>query len=195
MKLEQFIKDNKEAFDSFEPSQELWSKIESKMPRFDVQTKQPETLLGRVISFLPSQKYWSVAAGFVLVLGLGFWLGQRGSIANSTKQISEVNPQVGQMAVQYVSMIETKREEISLLKTQDPELFKRFEAELVELEQNYQNLKTALPQSPNQEITIEAMVQNLQQQIDLLNTQLSIIQRIKTYKKDHEKQKSNPAFI
>jgi hypothetical protein len=70
-----------------------------------------------------------------------------------------------------------------------------FEAEFEKLESNYQSLRSALPESPNQEVMIAAMIDNLQQQIDLLNTQLSIIQRLKTYKKNHETQTNPNAVI
>jgi hypothetical protein len=43
-------------------------------------------------------------------------------------------------------------------------------------------LKDQLPKNPNQEELLKAMIQNLQWQIDLLNQQLNIIQKIKEAK-------------
>jgi predicted nucleic acid-binding Zn-ribbon protein len=80
---------------------------------------------------------------------------------------------------QYNQAIEKKQEELIRLTTDNPELYKEFSTDLDRLEKSYVNLRTELPQTPNQEALIQAMIQNLQWQIDLLNQQLTILQRIK----------------
>ena len=186
-KLEKFVIDNRPAFDTHEPSVDLWARIEAKLPEIVQETKVIELKNKGFLARLTTLPFWQIAAGIVLVLGLGFWAGKMNNADNSTAEIAKIDPQVAKTAVHFASMIEEKRAEIDLVKTQDPALYKTFEAEFEKLEINYQSLKLALPQSPNQEVMIAAMIENLEQQIDLLNTQLSIIQRIKTYKKDHEK--------
>ena len=75
-----------------------------------------------------------------------------------------------------------KREELKALESADPQLYHQFDAELQALDKNYQSLKNELPQNPNPEDLLKAMVQNLSMQIDLLNQQLQIIQKIKDVK-------------
>jgi hypothetical protein len=190
--LERFVRDNRAALDTYEPSEALWDKIDQKLPQIRQETKviplQNKGILAR-LTVLP---FWQIAAGVILVLGLGFGIGR---LNNDTEAIAQIDPQVGKTAVYFASLIQTKRAEIDLVKSQDPALYKMFEAEFEKLESNYQSLRSALPESPNQEVMIAAMIDNLQQQIDLLNTQLSIIQRLKTYKKNHETQTNPNAVI
>jgi hypothetical protein len=52
-----------------------------------------------------------------------------------------------------------------------------------------------LSNAPNQEALLEAMVQNLQWQVDLLNQQLDILQRINKVKNDNDKENSASPII
>ena len=61
----------------------------------------------------------------------------------------------------------------------NPELYQEFASDLNRLEKSYRSLKADFPKNPNQEVLIQAMIQNLQLQINLLNEQLRVIQRIK----------------
>ncbi|PKK36562.1 hypothetical protein BWI96_11970 [Siphonobacter sp. SORGH_AS_0500] len=89
------------------------------------------------------------------------------------------------MAFRYASLIETKRAEIKSIEGSNPQLYKEFAGEIQRLEVDYQNLRSELSQTPNQEEIVEAMIQNLQMQLDILNRQLQIIQKIS--KPSHEK--------
>jgi hypothetical protein len=51
-------------------------------------------------------------------------------------------------------------------------------------------LKLKLPANPNRELLLEAMLQNLQLQSELLNRQLLIIKEIKQKNKQYEKNKT-----
>ena len=75
-------------------------------------------------------------------------------------------------------------EELKAIEKQDPELYHQFDTELRVLNQNYQNLKQELPKNPNQEELLKAMIQNVSMQIELLNQQLEIIQKIKEAKNE-----------
>ena len=66
--------------------------------------------------------------------------------------------------------------------TSNPALYEAFATDLERLERSYQMLKADLPENPNQETLVQAMIQNLQFQINLLNEQLRVIQRMKKQK-------------
>jgi phage shock protein A len=89
--------------------------------------------------------------------------------------------------VQYTSLIESKREEIKQIETHDPMMYKEFATEIEKLNQDYQSLQTELSQTPNQEDLVKAMIQNLQVQLDILNRQLKIIEKVKQYQKNPTK--------
>jgi CHASE3 domain sensor protein len=96
---------------------------------------------------------------------------------------------------QYNVAIDQKREEIIKLARNNPELYKDFSADLESLEVSYRNLRSNLSDAPNQEALLEAMVQNLQWQVDLLNQQLDILQRINKVKNDNDKENNSAPVI
>ncbi len=183
MKLERFIRDNREAFDSEEPSDELWNKIAQKLP-------QQEVKVVRIGSW--QQINWRAAASILLALGLGYSAYRLNDQYQITEQpdIVLTSPSLAKQVSQYTDLVENKRVELRELTASDPKLYQQFAHELNELEKSYQNLKTDLPSNPNPETLIAAMIQNLQLQIEIQNQQLQIIQKIKQ-PKSHEKYRQN----
>jgi hypothetical protein len=182
--LEQFIQNNREAFNNCEAPAGLWDKIDKSLGKEIIQNSEPDEI---IIKFKKSSisklKIWAMAASLVLLIGysLVFYLNNK---SDSTEQIvADVAPQYGDKMVQYTSLIESKREEIKQIETHDPVMYKEFATEIEKLNQDYQNLQTELPKTPNQEELVEAMIQNLRVQLDILNRQLIIIQKVKEYQK------------
>jgi hypothetical protein len=183
--LEQFIQNNREAFDNCEAPGGLWDKIDKSLGKENIQNSEPDEI---IIKFKKSSisklKIWAMAASLVLLIGYVsvFYLNNK---SDSTEQIvAEVAPQYGDKMVQYTSLIESKREEIKQIEKHDPVMYKEFAVEIEKLNQDYQNLQTELSQTPNQEDLVKAMVQNLQVQLDILNRQLKIIDKVKEYQKN-----------
>jgi DNA repair exonuclease SbcCD ATPase subunit len=182
--LEQFIQNNREAFDNCEAPAGLWDKIDSSLGKEVIHNPEPDEI---IIKFKKSSisklKIWAMVASVLLVTGYlsVFYLNNK---SDSTEQIvAEVAPQYGDKMVQYTSLIESKREEIKQIETHDPVMYQEFSTEIEKLNQDYQNLQTELSQTPNQEDLVKAMVQNLQVQLDILNRQLKIIEKVKEYQK------------
>jgi hypothetical protein len=217
-KLQRFVRDNREAFDVHEPSDDLWNRLSEKLPKMEeksigadhssleitAQAASQEAKLGQIVhedyqnggSYNPffsktwKNLNWRIAASIALVLGLG-WFGYRVNQNYGITESPEValtNPAFAKQVSQYTHLIDTKRAELRQMTESDPALYKEFAVELNQLERSYQNLKSDLPKNPNQEVVIQAMIQNLQWQIDLLNQQLDILQRIKN-KNNHANHK------
>jgi len=172
-KLERFVRDNREDFDAFEPRTDLWKDLEKGLGH-----KSRPLWLGLPRS---SRAVWQIAASIALVIGLGggFRYFSRQYGATTPTDVVAANPTYARTVTQYTQLIDDKRAELKTLTESNPALYNEFAADLNQLERSYQNLKQELPKTPNQEVLIQAMVQNLQTQIDLLNQQLVIIQRIK----------------
>jgi hypothetical protein len=83
----------------------------------------------------------------------------------------------------YARLVEIKHNELKALQKDEPLLYKKFSGDVNRLDSVYQALKTQLPENPNQEQLLEAMISNLQLQIGLLNKQLHIIKQIRHSKK------------
>lgn len=182
-RLERFVRDNREDFDSYEPSKALWKKIEA-----EVAKQQPagKRLNGKVVRFGGTRWGIAIAAGIAILLTVGYGVITYIQLPESMTSMPPVPPAYkstyGKELIQFTSLVEQKREELKALESADPQLYHQFDAELQALDKSYQSLKNDLPQNPNPEDLLKAMVQNLSMQIDLLNQQLQIIQKIKEVK-------------
>lgn len=184
-RLERFVRDNRDGFDVFLPQDSLWDRIENSIPSVST---EPQKKVKRL-----HNPYfdWRIAAGVILALGVGylFYLNKEYGVTRDPGVALKV-PAYAREFNQYNVMIDEKRNEIFKLASNNPELYKDFSADLKSLENSYQNLKSDLGNAPNQEALIRAMIENLQYQVDLLNQQLTILQRIKKATQSHEKNNS-----
>lgn len=172
-RLERFVDDHRDEFDVYEPSPAVWKSIEKTM------RNEPKKLK---ISF-----NWRIAAAIALLIGFGltvFRLANRGAAPEET--LASINPEYAETAYHMASLIEIKRGELKRIQKEQPQLYQEFSEDLEKLDNNYQNMKIQLGAAPDQEKLVEAMIQNLQLQIDLLNQQLIIIQRINNKNKQYE---------
>lgn len=193
-RLERFVRDNRDGFDTFLPQDSLWSQIEDKLQaQSPFAPEQPKKKLRRLNNFSFD---WRIAAGVFLALGIGFlvYLNKEYGIARDPRVALKV-PTYAREFNQYTVAIDQKREEIVKLARNNPEVYKDFAADLQSLETSYQNLRSNLNNAPNQEALLEAMVQNLQWQVDLLNQQLEILQRINKAKNDSNKEHKDAPVI
>lgn len=188
--LERFLRDNREAFDNKEPSDALWKKIETGLTNQQPEQASPfrEIYKNQGLSASPKRGFqigwpsldWRVAASVAIFLLAGCFLyinRQYGVV--SQPNVVAASPGYAKEVVQYTRLIDDKRVELKQLAEGNPEIYQAFAADLNRLEKSYRSLKADLPQNPNQEVLIQAMIQNLQLQINLLNEQLRVIERIK----------------
>jgi predicted negative regulator of RcsB-dependent stress response len=180
--LERFIRDNRESFDHLEPSADVWNNIGKAIG-------QPQKTT-RVISM--SRAGWAVAAtlflAFAGILGYQIFnrpvepsitLGEKKTEIPSDSLVNRIDPQYGKLVSQFTTVIETKQMELKKLEKDDPELYKKFAGDIQKLDSAYHSLRNTLNANPNTEQLLQAMISNLQMQIDLLNQQLTIIQKVK----------------
>ncbi|MGB4843071.1 MAG: hypothetical protein WBP16_01260, partial [Ferruginibacter sp.] len=184
-KLKKFIWDNRREFDNEVPSDKVWENIEA--------------------SFVPKQKKksvikpfykWSMAAAAMLIIATGVYFiafNKPSGITGTENIVSEPDinklaPEYAPQMNQFVKMIDTKQEELKVIAKEQPELYQKFTKAINQLDSSYSTLKNQLSASPNREMLLEAMIQNLQLQLSVLNQQLNIINQIKEQKKySHEK--------
>jgi hypothetical protein len=188
--LERFIRDNRESFDHLEPSDDVWNKIGTAIG-------QPQKTT-RVISM--SRAGWAVAATLFLAFAgiLGYQMFNRTSETPSvlladkkpvTEQtgdtlVNQIDPQYGKLVTQFTNVIEAKQVELRKMEKDDPELYKKFSGDIQKLDSAYHTLRNTLNANPNTEQLLQAMISNLQMQIDLLNQQLNIIQKVRQPKSE-----------
>jgi septal ring factor EnvC (AmiA/AmiB activator) len=180
-KLEQFIKDNRPELDDATPSAKVWENVEVAM----------NGKKKKIFTLAPILK-WSAAAAVLIMVVLGaYFIIKKDKAGDKTPEISKSNiisvpdaPEVNQFA----QLIALKQEELKTLGKEQPELYQQFTADITQLDSSYNALKNQLSNTPNREVLIEAMIQNLQLQLNVLNQQLNIIHQIKQSKNySHEK--------
>jgi hypothetical protein len=199
--LEKFIRDNREEFDGDGPSPKLWAKLEKELTPAD---KKGKVLAMKFLRF-------GVAAAILVLAGIGvFYLafdkkpGGDGTMATTTgkganqavpqdKMLEEINPTYAKEVYHFTALIELKQTELKQIEKDNPVLYKQFITDINKLDSSYYALKNELPANPNREQLLEAMIQNLRLQSDLLNQQLNIIKQIKQSKKKTNEKNSNPA--
>jgi len=105
----------------------------------------------------------------------------------SDKKAEEDNS-VNEEMYHYARLVEIKHNQLKTIEKDEPLLYRQFASDVNKLDSVYHNLQSQLPKNPNREQLLEAMLQNLQLQMQLLNHQLDIIKQINHSKKtEYEK--------
>jgi hypothetical protein len=221
-RLEQFVRDHREEFDTEEPDSKIWEKIRTDAgPR-----KKKQGVLVRL------GRAGSIAAAAAVLLAVAcIWFFNRTVTPPPTlvKQTPKTNPtnsikaaNVPQTSIDsaktekeqptlasirprdnqesaaktteldntmdeemyhYAKLVEIKHNQLKVIEKDEPLLYKQFASDVNRLDSVYHNLQSQLPKNPNREQLLEAMLQNLQLQMGLLNHQLDIIKQINHSKK------------
>jgi ABC-type oligopeptide transport system substrate-binding subunit len=188
--LENFIRENRDGFDTASPSSKIWQEIEKEI------TGNPKKA---PVHFM-KKKWWAVAAAAVLLITTAaVYIVLQQPNANITVavkkpimpveknephdiDIATIDPGYARQVAQFSGLIEEKQKELQLIQTDQPSLYGKFSNDIKRLDSTYHLLKHELPVNPNKEELLQAMIYNLQLQINLLNQQLNIIQKIKEAK-------------
>jgi hypothetical protein len=83
----------------------------------------------------------------------------------------------------YAKLVEIRHRELKSMAKDEPLLYKQFSEDVNRLDSVYHALEIKLSKKQNSEDLLEAMVQNLQLQMQLLNKQLGIIKQLNHSKK------------
>lgn len=83
-----------------------------------------------------------------------------------------------------VQIIQIKQSQLKEIENANPSLYRNFTNDLKKLDTYYNKLQDELKINPNKEQILEAMIQNLQLQQEVLNKQLQIIQNLKQTKNE-----------
>lgn len=188
--LKQFIDENREAFDTNEPDPQLFKRIQEQVKAINPAKKT----FPRIFRF---------AAAAVLLVAVSITIYMLANKKDTNKTVADNKEPVFEEAVinaepAYAKQINHFREMIGLqqsalkqLEKEYPKLYKQFVGDITELDSSYQSLKTNLSNNPNREMLLEAMIQNLQLQSELLNKQLLIIKEIKQKSKPNNVSNKN----
>ena len=188
-RLENFIRDNREQFDADEPNPQLWKKLDQQLSGASNQK----------IYRLAIRRWSAVASVIVIVTIAAFYFVNQSSRKNHTGKalnaqtneiMNAINPEYAKEVYHFTQLIELKQTELKKIEKEQPGLYKEFIGDITSLDTSYNALKKELPLNPNREQLLEAMIENLRLQTDLLNHQLLIIKKIKQAKKTSDESNS-----
>jgi hypothetical protein len=189
-RLEKFIRDNREEFDGDELNPQIWKKLEQRLQKGEGDRK---------IHRMAIMRWCAVAAVTIIVTFAAFYfmnnqgkngLAEKVSTVQTNDIMNAINPDYAKEVYHFTQLIGLKQSELKKIGKEQPELYKEFIGDITTLDSSYNALKKELPQNPNREQLLEAMIENLRLQTDLLNHQLLIIKKIKQAKKTNNESNS-----
>ena len=127
-----------------------------------------------------------VAATIIVIMSISFVLYLRNERAGNSINLAAINPEYAQQQVHYVKLISDKRTELKKLSGSNPELYAEFSSEIAQMDSTYKRLNKDLATSPNREVVLRAMIQNLRVQTEALNQQLMVIEQYNQMTKEQK---------
>lgn len=176
-RLEDFIKSHRTDFDDLEPRTDTWSKIQKELEQENK---------GNDLTWL-----WKAAAVIFLCVSVGLAIERtmesetevladvQDSVLNRSSELLEVEGYYTQLIAQKQIEIKSVIDKKGLV---DVELLQDME----QLDEMYVKLKQDLKSNQNDERLINAMIQNLQLRVEILNKQLRILERISKHEEDEK---------
>jgi hypothetical protein len=184
-KIEEYINNHRQEFDDEIPDNALWNKVAKKL-NIPQPTSLPVSHKSNPVKWI----VWAVAACCTGLLGIWMWQQQPFS-GKSLPQPSSATTQIDSQSIAsfapeaapevnaFARQIAQKQQELKKMATEQPQLYSRFATDIAVLDSTYNLLQQKLQATPNKEMLIEAMMENLQMQLNILNQQLQIINEVK----------------
>jgi hypothetical protein len=164
-KLEDFIKDNKAAFDTAEPDNRVWNKVNHALDHNKVKTINS------------SVWYWRAAVA-VLLIAVVYLAADKFSASQPKVAALSTLQEFEQLETFYTSMITEKKMELSE-QVSDEEYFSYLEADIQSLDDLYRELKVTFEEGQETPQVKSALVHLLRQKLHLINKQLDIMEQLK----------------
>jgi hypothetical protein len=189
-KLEQFIQEHRIEFNNDRPSANIWDEIEATLPKKKV---------AKVVTINTLYKWMAAAAVVCIVLTSVYFVYFNEKIDNpvsSQQRIQNLSPEYASQLNRGVEMIQTRQQELKAATVDNPELYQAFLSDLQVLDSTYKILQKQAASTPNRDVIIKAMMQNLQLQAELLYRQLLITNEFKketSKTNDAELKQQNPS--
>jgi hypothetical protein len=185
-KLEKFVKDHRGEFDDLTPNPAIWDRIGKREP--DKSSMNWTTILLRVAA---------VVVIFVSAYIFIDYVSNSG-ITNEIAVNEEIDPEDADMARElmeaeyyYTSQIDERKEEFYCMTVNNAGLRNDIDAELVDLDKTFTELKNDLKDNADNEEVILAMIRNYRLKLEILDEILNQLRSVKNNKDCHESESIN----
>lgn len=172
-KLERFVNEHRDAFDLDLPGRDVWSSIDT--------TPAPRKGIRHLLTWPRIAAALLIVANAIVIF---FLLGPKppAEAVTAPPAVAQQAPadSLSRQTLDLISRrVELKQAALKEIASSHPTLYKTFQEAQSQLSSMYNELEKEFANSPNREALLEAMIQNLVLQQDLLNRQLSIYQKLK----------------
>ena len=165
-RLEEFISENRDQFDLYEPETRIWTGIESTI-------HQKRTTLGwKGIMWRAAAVIIIFAASFLLQEYLHF---RKDQLATQKEDLYREIPELYEADIYYTSLLEEKIRQVEPLLSGHPELGETLNQDLSELDGIYYELQQDLRDNIANDEVVEAMIQNYMLKIQILEDLLEYL--------------------
>jgi hypothetical protein len=192
--FEKFVQKNRRDFDSEVPGDRVWENIEKTIP---VKKEAKRFSINDIIK-------WSAAAAFIFAALTSVYFIYIKKYSHDKPVVSTNPPEAGSSVNQYdissiapehaaevkeiYNSIANSQQELKTATSGQPRLYQQFLSDLAVLDSSYRSLRNQALVTPNRDVIIKAMMQNLQLQAELIYRQLMITNELKKQKtKQNEK--------
>lgn len=168
--LEDFIRENRDQFDTLEPSPDMWGRIQKAQ-------KKPTIKPWRSIT----AKAAAVAAIFMLGYLFSLWMGHQGPSELLTEETTETTPELimfKEARIYYSSLISDREQQLFHLTADNKQLQEEIKEEFMHLDRSFKSLENDLSDQVAGEEILEAMIQHYRLKLDMLEDMLSQIKSV-----------------
>ena len=164
-KLEEFFQQHKDDFDHHELPAHSWASVDKQL------RARPKSR---------RKAYYAIAASLLFLVGSFVWFTRSNMQRTTQPGDTEVTiaPEMKEAEAYYTSLVETKRAELDQLTKDYPQISKDFDVEIDTLHALYGQLKMEYKMSDGNDAVLQAMIANLQTQVQLLGKELQVLQDI-----------------
>lgn len=168
--LEDFIRENRDQFDTLEPSPDIWGRIQKAQ-------KKPTIKPWRSVA----AKVAAIAAIFMLGYLFSLWMGQQGPQELLTEEPIENTPELimfKEARIYYSSLISDREQQLFHLTADNKQLQEEIKEEFMHLDRSFKSLENDLTDQVAGEEILEAMIQHYRLKLDMLEDMLSQIKSV-----------------
>jgi hypothetical protein len=163
-RLEDFVKSNRDAFDRFEPSEEVWAQISKSQKK--PKTVRFTTYFARIAAVVAVAVIVSV-----VVVKTNIFNPDRLALQSNDPELIELI----EAEAYYAGQVNEKLIEIRKCYHTFPEIKEEVEMDLNELQEMYNVLKTDLKENVSKKAVIEAMIENNRYRLKMVDQVLEQI--------------------
>ncbi|MFH2144097.1 MAG: hypothetical protein ABIJ97_16850 [Bacteroidota bacterium] len=174
-RLEDFINQNREDFDAYEPEYHIWDKI---------QLNEGHKMHRRITTAKIIWRAAAVITIFVLSYFVHDFISGKNNNNSGTVEIYAIGncnipDEVAETESYYINQVNVKLNELNDFEMSDPEIRKVVEDDFNELDNIYLELKNDLCEDVDNEEVLDAMIQNYRTKLQILEEILYKLKEIK----------------